>query len=58
MQPETNRLKLVTNANNDNASKPGDFKYDPASKTATDWLHEAVVSISQFDVQGVFLVTD
>jgi hypothetical protein len=56
IQPETNRLKLETDANNDNASKLGNFNYDPAYKTTTGWLDKAVVCLSQFDVPGVFLV--
>ncbi len=36
----TNRLLQVTDANNDNLSKLGDFKYDPATKTGTDYSYD------------------
>ncbi|HLG40854.1 MAG TPA: RHS repeat-associated core domain-containing protein, partial [Chitinophagaceae bacterium] len=36
----TNKLLQVTDANNDNTSKLGDFKYDPATKTATDYTYD------------------
>jgi RHS repeat-associated protein len=36
----TNRLKAVTDAVNDNNSKLGDFKYDPATKTTTDYEYD------------------
>jgi RHS repeat-associated protein len=38
--PNTNKLKGVTDAANDNTSKLGDFKYDPATKTATDYGYD------------------
>jgi RHS repeat-associated protein len=37
----TNRLQGVTDVANDNTSKLGDFKYDPATKTATDYDYDA-----------------
>jgi RHS repeat-associated protein len=37
----SNKLLQVTDANNDNQSKLGDFKYDPATKTATDYMYDA-----------------
>jgi len=40
METGSNRLKQVTDANNDNLSKLGDFKYDPATKTATDYSYD------------------
>ncbi len=40
MDPGTNRLKQVIDANNDYQSKLGDFKYDPATKTATDYTYD------------------
>ncbi len=36
----TNKLLQVTDANNDNTSKLGDFKYDAATKTATDYTYD------------------
>jgi len=36
----SNKLLQVTDANNDNLSKLGDFKYDPASKTSTDYTYD------------------
>jgi hypothetical protein len=36
----TNRLQGVTDTANDNTSKLGDFKYDPATKTATDYGYD------------------
>lgn len=38
-EPGTNRLKQVTDANNDKNSKLGDFKYDPVTKTSTDYTY-------------------
>jgi len=40
METGSNRLKQVTDANNDNLSKLGDFKYDPATKTSTDYSYD------------------
>jgi len=40
-QPNSNKLKGVTDASNDNNSKLGDFKYDAATKTATDYGYDA-----------------
>jgi RHS repeat-associated protein len=40
-QPGANKLQQVTDLNNDNSSKLGDFKYDPATKTATDYMYDA-----------------
>jgi RHS repeat-associated protein len=39
-QPGTNKLQAVTDAVNDNASTLGDFKYDAAGKTATDYSYD------------------
>lgn len=39
-QTNTNKLASVTDANNDNTSKLGDFKYDPATKTGTDYAYD------------------
>jgi RHS repeat-associated protein len=36
----SNRLQAVTDAFNDNTSKLGDFKYDPATKTSTDYGYD------------------
>lgn len=36
----SNRLQQVTDARNDNQSKLGDFKYDPATKTGTDYSYD------------------
>jgi RHS repeat-associated protein len=36
----TNKLQAVSDAFNDNTSKLGDFKYDPATKTATDYSYD------------------
>jgi RHS repeat-associated protein len=36
----TNKLLQVTDVNNDNFSKLGDFKYDAATKTATDYSYD------------------
>jgi RHS repeat-associated protein len=36
----SNKLQAVTDAVNDNASKLGDFKYDPLTKTATDYNYD------------------
>jgi RHS repeat-associated protein len=40
-QSNSNKLQQVTDAANDNTSKLGDFKYDPATKTATDYNYDA-----------------
>ena len=40
-QTTSNKLKGVTDASNDNSSKLGDFKYDAATKTATDYGYDA-----------------
>jgi RHS repeat-associated protein len=40
METGSNRLKQVTDANNDNLSKLGDFKYDPATKSSTDYSYD------------------
>src|SRR5437667_6504003 len=37
----TNKLLQVTDASNDNTSRLGDFKYDPAGKTSTDYSYDA-----------------
>ena len=37
----SNKLLSVTDASNDNASKLGDFKYDAATKTSTDYSYDA-----------------
>jgi RHS repeat-associated protein len=37
----SNKLKAVTDAVNDNSSKLGDFKYDAATKTLTDYTYDA-----------------
>jgi RHS repeat-associated protein len=37
----SNKLKAVTDAANDNSSKLGDFKYDAATKTLTDYTYDA-----------------
>jgi RHS repeat-associated protein len=47
-QTGSNKLKQVLDGYNDNTSKLGDFKYDPATKTSTDY---------SYDVNGN-LVTD
>ena len=39
-QSNSNKLQQVTDAANDNTSKLGDFKYDPATKTSTDYLYD------------------
>ena len=36
----SNKLLQVTDASNDNTSRLGDFKYDPATKTATDYNYD------------------
>jgi RHS repeat-associated protein len=36
----SNKLKRVWDDYNDNSSKLGDFKYDPATKTATDYSYD------------------
>lgn len=36
----SNRLKAVTDLANDNGSKLGDFKYDPATKTSVDYAYD------------------
>jgi RHS repeat-associated protein len=40
-QPNSNKLQQVTDNSNDNSSKLGDFKYDPAQKTLTDYTYDA-----------------
>lgn len=37
----SNKLQAVTDGANDNASKLGDFKYDPGTKTSTDYGYDA-----------------
>jgi RHS repeat-associated protein len=37
----TNKLQGVTDGANDNSSKLGDFKYDPLTKTSTDYGYDA-----------------
>ena len=37
----SNKLNLVTDVSNDNSSKLGDFKYDAATKTTTDYLYDS-----------------
>lgn len=39
-QTKANKLQQVTDASNDNSSKLGDFKYDGATKTATDYSYD------------------
>jgi RHS repeat-associated protein len=39
--PNTNKLKQVTDANNDNNSKLGDFKYDASLKGSIDYGYDA-----------------
>src|SRR6185312_2866998 len=39
-QTNTNKLSKVTDAYNDNTSTLGDFKYDPATKGATDYSYD------------------
>jgi RHS repeat-associated protein len=39
-QGSSNKLQFVTDASNDNGSKLGDFKYDPATKTSTDYSYD------------------
>jgi hypothetical protein len=36
----TNKLLQVIDGNNNNLSKLGDFKYDPATKTSTDYSYD------------------
>jgi len=38
--PNSNKLQAVTDASNDNSSKLGDFKYDPSTKTTTDYSYD------------------
>jgi RHS repeat-associated protein len=40
-QPASNKLAGVTDQANNKASTLGDFKYDPATKTATDYRYDA-----------------
>lgn len=40
-QPNSNKLSKVMDAANDNTSKLGDFKYDPATKGSTDYSYDA-----------------
>jgi RHS repeat-associated protein len=40
-ETNSNKLKQVTDTANDNSSKLGDFKYDAAAKTATDYGYDA-----------------
>jgi RHS repeat-associated protein len=42
----TNKLLQVTDASNDNTSKLGDFKYDSAAKTSTDYTYDANGNLS------------
>jgi YD repeat-containing protein len=42
-----NRLQGVTDMSNDNASKLGDFRYDPATKTATDYAYDDNGNLTQ-----------
>lgn len=39
-QPNSNKLAQVTDTANDRGSKLGDFKYDDATKTATDYYYD------------------
>jgi RHS repeat-associated protein len=39
-ESNSNKLKQVTDLSNDNSSKLGDFKYDAATKTATDYSYD------------------
>jgi RHS repeat-associated protein len=39
-QTNSNKLKSVTDAANDNTSKLGDFKYDSTTKTTTDYTYD------------------
>jgi RHS repeat-associated protein len=39
-ETNSNKLKQVTDASNDNTSRLGDFKYDAATKTATDYSYD------------------
>ena len=36
----SNKLQSVTDASNDNTSRLGDFKYDPLTKTSTDYSYD------------------
>lgn len=40
-QTNSNKLQQVSDASNDNASTMGDFKYNPSTKTATDYNYDA-----------------
>jgi RHS repeat-associated protein len=40
-QPGSNKLQQVTDAKNDNSSTLGDFKYNSATKTSTDYTYDA-----------------
>jgi RHS repeat-associated protein len=39
-QPNSNKLQQVIDNSNDKASKLGDFKYDPVTKTLTDYTYD------------------
>jgi RHS repeat-associated protein len=39
-QPNSNKLQQVSDGSNDNSSFFGDFKYDAASKTSTDYIYD------------------
>ena len=41
-----NKLLQVSDASNDNTSRLGDFKYDPAGKTSTDYNYDANGNLS------------
>ena len=45
-QSNSNKLQQVTDASNDNISKLGDFKYDPATKTSTDYTYDVNGNLS------------
>jgi RHS repeat-associated protein len=52
----TNRLKGITDAANDNTSKLGDFKYDPTTKTTTDYVYDEngnMTSDENKKIQGI-----
>ena len=46
-QPGTNKLQQVVDDNNDKDSKLGDFKYDPATKTGTDYEYDLNGNLNQ-----------
>jgi len=53
----SNKLQAVTDANNDQTSKLGDFHYNPATKGSTDYTYDAYGSLLTDNNKGISSIT-